>query len=200
MQSLSADRSNRCDTSETVPSLPAQVCHERYSALMKHTKHIPLLLALVLMASVTFAQTTDGQAADSAPAENAISAARSRYTTDRRHRVRRGQHNPGAASSRRIGAAISGPARVSPRNIPNAVEGSWKRRTHLDRGCDRIRSWSCPRRQPERSQRNPSRRRNHRRGWALWPDRRMRRQGCRRLAGPALCVCISQKNLSTILA
>jgi hypothetical protein len=74
----------RCDTSETVPILAAQVCHERYSALMKHTKHIALLLALVLMASVTFAQTTDGQAADSAPAETAISAARSRYiqTTD----------------------------------------------------------------------------------------------------------------------
>jgi hypothetical protein len=47
---------------------------------MKHTKHIPLPLALVLMASVAFAQTTDGQAADSASAENAILAARSQYT------------------------------------------------------------------------------------------------------------------------
>lgn len=46
---------------------------------MRHTKHIPLLLALALMASVTFAQTRDGQAADRAPAEKAISAARSRY-------------------------------------------------------------------------------------------------------------------------
>jgi hypothetical protein len=46
---------------------------------MRHIKHIHILLASLLMASVTFAQTRDGQAPDNAPAENAVSAARSRY-------------------------------------------------------------------------------------------------------------------------
>jgi hypothetical protein len=70
----------RCDTPETITSLPAQLCNEHYSALMKHTKYLPLLLALVLLASVAFAQTTDGQATESAQADKAISAARSQYT------------------------------------------------------------------------------------------------------------------------
>jgi hypothetical protein len=69
----------RCDTRETITSLPAQLCNEHYSALMKHTKKFSFLLAPVLLASVAFPQTRDKQAADSTPAENAISAARSRY-------------------------------------------------------------------------------------------------------------------------
>ena len=62
--------------------MPAHLCKEHYSAPMRHTKHLPLLLAPVLMASVTFAQTQnrDGQPVDSGQAENAISAARSPYT------------------------------------------------------------------------------------------------------------------------
>ena len=46
---------------------------------MRQTKHIPFLLALVLLASVTLAQSKDGQGADSAPGEKAISEARSQY-------------------------------------------------------------------------------------------------------------------------
>lgn len=68
----------RCDTPETITIQPAQFCDEHYSAVMKPTKHIPLLLASVLLASVTFAQTRDGRAADTAPEE--ISVARSHYT------------------------------------------------------------------------------------------------------------------------
>ena len=80
MWSSSASRSNRCDTSDSVPRLPAQSSSERYSALMKHTKHIYLLLASVLVASSAFAQTSNRQAASTAPAEDAIAAARSQYT------------------------------------------------------------------------------------------------------------------------
>jgi len=47
---------------------------------MRHTQHIHLLLVSVLVTSVAFAQTRDRQAADDAPAEDAISAARSPYT------------------------------------------------------------------------------------------------------------------------
>jgi hypothetical protein len=78
MRSSSASLSNRCDTPKSVPSFAAQVCTEHYSALMRKTKHTPLLLASLLMASVTFAQTKDEQRADPAPAD-VISAARSRY-------------------------------------------------------------------------------------------------------------------------
>jgi hypothetical protein len=77
MQSSSNNPSTRCDTPETVPRPPAQPYRDRYSALMKPTKHIHLLLASLLVASVAFAQTK--QAADSAPEEEAISAARSQY-------------------------------------------------------------------------------------------------------------------------
>jgi hypothetical protein len=47
---------------------------------MRHIQHIHLLLASVLVASVALAQTREKQAADIAPAEDAISAARSQYT------------------------------------------------------------------------------------------------------------------------
>jgi hypothetical protein len=80
MWSSSASRSNRCDTPESVPGLPAQPRNHRYSALMRQTLYIHLLLASVLVTSVAFAQTDNGQTADSAAEENAISAARSQYT------------------------------------------------------------------------------------------------------------------------
>jgi hypothetical protein len=80
MLSLSVGRSNRCDTAESVPRPPTQPCRERYSALMRHTKHIHLLLASVLLASVAFAQTGDSQVANSTSGEDSISVARSRYT------------------------------------------------------------------------------------------------------------------------
>jgi hypothetical protein len=80
MWSSSASRSNRCDTRESVPRLPAQAWNGRYSAPMRHTKHLYLQLAPVLAAAVAFAQTTNSQAADSAPAEDAIAAARGQYT------------------------------------------------------------------------------------------------------------------------
>jgi hypothetical protein len=80
MWSSSASRSNRCDTTETVPKLSAQACNERYSALMRNTKHIHLLLASVLVTSVAFAQATDNPTTDSARAESAIATARSQYT------------------------------------------------------------------------------------------------------------------------
>lgn len=71
---------HRCDTRGTITSLPAQSRKERYSALMKHTQNIPLLLASVLLASVALAQTQDSRVADSTPDENSIAVARSRYT------------------------------------------------------------------------------------------------------------------------
>jgi hypothetical protein len=77
MPRTSAQR--RCDTPETITIQPAQFCHEHYSAVMKPTKHIPLLLASVLLASVTFAQTRDGRTADSAPEEISVANARSHY-------------------------------------------------------------------------------------------------------------------------
>ncbi|MGA8501275.1 MAG: hypothetical protein WB683_06985 [Candidatus Sulfotelmatobacter sp.] len=46
---------------------------------MRHTKHIHLLLASVLVASVAFAQTNNRQAESTAAAEDAIEAARSQY-------------------------------------------------------------------------------------------------------------------------
>jgi hypothetical protein len=79
MLSSLVGRSNRCDTPESVPRPPAQPCSERYSALMRHTKHIHLLLASVLLASGASAQTRDSQVANSSSGENSISAARSRY-------------------------------------------------------------------------------------------------------------------------
>jgi hypothetical protein len=80
MLSLSGGRSNLCDTAESVPRPPTQPRRERYSALMRHTKHIHLLLASVLFVSGAAAQTGDSQVADSASREDSISAARSRYT------------------------------------------------------------------------------------------------------------------------
>jgi len=78
MPRTSAQRT--CDTRETITIQPANFCHEHYSAFMKPTKHIPLLLASVLLASVTFAQTRDGRAAASAPEEISVASARSHYT------------------------------------------------------------------------------------------------------------------------
>ena len=46
---------------------------------MRHTKHIHLLLASVLVASLAFGQTSNRQAAGTASAEDAIAAARSQY-------------------------------------------------------------------------------------------------------------------------
>jgi hypothetical protein len=79
MWSSSASRSNRCDTLESVPRLPGQAWNGRYSALMRHTKHLQLLLASVLLAPVAFSQSSDSPANGSAP-EEAIAAARGQYT------------------------------------------------------------------------------------------------------------------------
>jgi hypothetical protein len=80
MLSLSAGHSNHCDTPESVPNLPAQVCSARYFALMRNIKHIHLLLGLILLASVARAQNGDSRVASSAPRDESIAAARSRYT------------------------------------------------------------------------------------------------------------------------
>jgi hypothetical protein len=80
MWSSSASRSNHCDTRKSVPRLSAQVCSARYSALMKPTKHLHLLLGLVLLASFARAQNRDLQVANSAPGEESIAAARRQYT------------------------------------------------------------------------------------------------------------------------
>jgi hypothetical protein len=72
--------SNRCDTLESVLALPVEVCNERYSALMKHTRKSYFLLAPVLLASIVFAQTRDERAANHTSGSDEISAARGQYT------------------------------------------------------------------------------------------------------------------------
>jgi hypothetical protein len=54
---------------------------------MKHTKHVHILLASILLASVAFAQTTDLPAASNSSGGDEIATARSRYekTTDVLH-------------------------------------------------------------------------------------------------------------------
>jgi hypothetical protein len=97
----------RCDTRETVTSLPARLCNERYSALMKHTKQLPLLLASFLVASLAPAQTRDGRAINSAQANNAIAAARSQYTQT-------SDISPGASNTTLAQLHRGGPARRLP--------------------------------------------------------------------------------------
>jgi hypothetical protein len=80
MWSSSASRSNHCDTPKTVTRSSAQGCSARYSALMKPTKHLHLLLGLVLLASVARAQNRDLQVANSAPRDESIAQARRQYT------------------------------------------------------------------------------------------------------------------------
>lgn len=98
----------RCDTRETITNTPAQFRSELYSAVMKHTKHLSLVLAPVFLASVALAQTQDSRVADSAPAESSIAAARSRYTQS-------SDTSPDADNTTLAQLHRSGPGRPFPR-------------------------------------------------------------------------------------
>jgi hypothetical protein len=82
---------------------------------MRLTKHIHLLLALVLVASVAFAQTSNRQATGTAPAEDAIAAARSQYTPTAAHPADASNGETLAQFSRRRPGAPFSPQRGYPR-------------------------------------------------------------------------------------
>jgi hypothetical protein len=79
-RSLSAFLLKPCDTHESVPRLTRQVSDERYSALMRHTQSVPILLASFLLASAAFAQTWNLDASNTMSINDPVMAARSRYT------------------------------------------------------------------------------------------------------------------------
>ena len=169
---------------------------------MRHTKNIYLLLAPVLAASVAFAQTSAAQAADNAPTEDAIAAARSQYTTpaaistDANDGKMLAQLQPAPRPRHSSSTA----AWISRRKLSNTMDGSWQPQPHSDRSGDRVRCWSGPRREPERSQRHPSQRRNTHRGRPLRLPRRMCRAGCLDVPWRPLFVCTSQKPFPSHLA